>query len=259
MLAAQPQLPLNTGPYDRWISPDGRTVASFHRESSGLRLRFYEQADFLLDLVREAADCIPVPGIAVETLEALHANAIVPLLANYRGGHALHGSAVAIGEAIVAFTGLSRSGKSTLAGAFAAAGYPYLSEDALLIEPCAQGHELMPARPGLRLFADSAEHLGTAMHAELPHRDTPGPLAALLLLDTQEPPKPVLERLEPATALVGLLQHAFILDVEDRARLQAHFGRIGELAETVPCYRLDYRRNYAQLPDVIALVAGEFA
>ena len=64
-------------------------------------------------------------------------------------------------------------------------------------------------------------------------------------------------KLNAAEALAQLIQHAFILDVEDRARLKAHFGRLGELAASVPCYALDYPRDYQHLPKVIEMVIND--
>ena len=43
---------------------------------------------------------------------------------------------------------------------------------------------------------------------------------------------------------------AVILDVEDKARLRAHFARMADLSQDIGCYALDYRRDYAELPRV---------
>jgi hypothetical protein len=60
-----------------------------------------------------------------------------------------------------------------------------------------------------------------------------------------------IKRLNPAQALVRLLQHAFILDVDDRCGVGAHFERLATLAGRAACFQLDYPRNYDSLPSVL--------
>ena len=120
----------------------------------------------------------------------------------------------------------------------------------------------------LRLFHDSAKFLlGTqpgwedkelkqelAADGRLPFADQPAPLIAIFLLGPDESDDVSLVPLGAAEALSQLIPHSFVLDVEDRQRLAAHFGRLGELAASVPCHALDYPRCYAQLPEVIGAV-----
>jgi hypothetical protein len=63
-----------------------------------------------------------------------------------------------------------------------------------------------------------------------------------------------IEKLAPSRALSEILQHSFILDVEDKARLKQHFARLGALCEEIPCFSLDYPREYSRLPEVITAV-----
>ena len=54
------------------------------------------------------------------------------------------------------------------------------------------------------------------------------------------------------------MPHAFILDVEDKKRLQAHFARMADLSQDIGCYALDYRRDYAELPRVQDAILGNY-
>ncbi|WP_252258998.1 hypothetical protein [Erythrobacter aurantius] len=60
-------------------------------------------------------------------------------------------------------------------------------------------------------------------------------------------------------ALTTLMPHAFILDVEDKPRLKAHFARMADLTQDIPCFALDFTRDYAELPQVRRAVLENFS
>lgn len=278
-------------PFDRWLSPDGRTLAEFFRlpaappaQAPVYLVRFPGQADFRIALAAPSSsdaqsapqsdEVIAFPAAAGAAVESLYHNAIVPMLGNHRGGLFLHGSAVASDHGALAFMGHSRGGKTTLAGAFARAGHPFLTEDVLAIERHDLAYRVLPQRPVLRLFADSAaELLGPAGAGptgddrkrefapgqRLPHASGPARLRAIFLLGPGEARQVRHDLLHPAEALGAMMGHGFILDVNDRPRLRAHFERIAALAQGVECHALDYPRDYAHLPQVIAGVLGAVA
>lgn len=261
-------------PYDCWLSLTGQLVAEFHRTQEGYLVRFPGQADFRINDRSFEVECIPVPGVASSVSATLFANAIRPMIANHTGGIFLHGSAVAIGDKAIAFVGPSRRGKTTLAGAFAKSGHAFLTEDVIQIESTGGQFLLVPQAPQLRLHSDSAAFLldcdedmlagsdGKSVveaSAVLAFRKETLPLQAIFLLG---PGKSAAPEVTPVSRLEGisqLLQQSFVLDVEDRAGLAAHFQRLSDLARAVPCYDLDYQRAYSQLPEVIALVIGQLA
>ena len=268
---AQDRLP--TQPYDRWVSPQGVCMAEFHRHSSGFLIRFPGQADFLVgessNTTGHSITGWPAPHCDPASVVNLFHNAILPILGNHRGGLFLHGSAVRIdggaaGGGVIAFMGLSRGGKTTLAGSFARLGHPFLTEDVIDLERRGGRYWVQPKRSKLRLFADSARHLlGTnAEFADedrkqdfdagesLPFADAPAPLHQIYVLGTDHAAPLSIRRLGLQEALGALMPHAFILDVEDKARLRAHFARMADLSQDIGCYALDYRRDYAELPRV---------
>ena len=265
------QEPHPTSPYDRWVTPDGGVAAEFYRLPDGFLIRFPGQADFQLDAVAQTVRGCAVPNAPPGIAEDLFHNAIMALIGNFRGELNLHGSAVDLGERAVAFVGRSRSGKTTLAAAFARAGYPFLSEDVIALHANGPGSYLVkPARPVLRLFPDSASFIfgaeGNGQPSNMgrkaalpagpsvPFAERAVPLAGLVLLGEDTREQPSLERLAPASALAAFMQHAFVLDVEDKARMSAHFERMGDLACSVTCYCLNYPRIYDQIPAVISLI-----
>lgn len=262
---ARPQQPLRGEPYDRWVLPDGTVKAEFRRNGAGFILRFPYEADFAIATGGAEVTGWPAPGVAHDHFISLFNNAIQPLIGDHAGGLFLHGSAVAIGGRAVAFLGESGDGKTTLAGAFAKGGHPFLTEDVIELVTEGDDYWLQPKPSGLRLYADSAEWLiGAPTGAEssddkidvtgamaLPFAASSAPLAALVLLGSDHDAALSLAPLTPAAAVQRLLPHSFVLDVEDKPRLRAHFSRIVGLATLVPLYTLDYPRRYDELPQVI--------
>jgi len=59
-----------------------------------------------------------------------------------------------------------------------------------------------------------------------------------------------LTALTPSEALAEWARHSFLLDIEERPRLAAHFRDVSTLALQPIHYRLDYPREYALLPAV---------
>lgn len=271
--SARVQPALGTTPYDRWVTPDGEVKAEFHRLPDGFLLRFPDEADFAIDPVRRRVAGWPAPATRPDHFESLFQHGVLPLVGNHLGGLFLHGSAVTIRGCAVAFLGLSRSGKTTLAGALAKAGYPFLTEDVIELVQTGEGYLLQPKHSRLRLFKDSATYLlgpefaadvpmdhdkhSVAGGDDLPFSDVPAPLARLYLLGQDHAQPLAITALEKPVALTQVLPHSFILDVEDKPRLRGHFCRIAELSERVGCCALDYPRDYGELPTVLAAILAD--
>src|SRR5262249_14950009 len=89
-----------------------------------------------------------------------------------RGVPCLHASAVSIGDAVIAFSGPSGDGKTTLATAFARLGFPVVSDDILALEQRGSTIWAKPGCPRLRLWSTSIAVL-TTLPSHLP--DLPMP------------------------------------------------------------------------------------
>ena len=277
------QAELASTPYDRWLAPNGACMAEFHRASGGYLIRFPGQADFLITDFEKPGEAHiqgwQEPDCQRQNITSLFHNAIVPILGNHHGGCFLHGSAVRIendpGEerAAVAFLGLSRGGKTTLAGSFAKAGHAFVTEDVIDLDVRGGEYWLRPKRSKLRLFSDSARHLlGNGVEfddadakqdveagAGLHFCDSPARLRQIYVLGTDHRADLSIRELTLQEALAALMPHAFILDVEDKPRLRGHFARMADLSQDIACYALDYRRDYAELPRVQYAILDNFA
>lgn len=268
--AAREQAPLADSPFHHWQTENGEVVALFYRVPDGYLLRFPGRGDFNVETHTRAVACIPVPNVSHQMITAVYQNQVLPLLLSNDGALILHASTVSIGEVAVGFLGKSGRGKSTLAAAFARAGYPFLSDDGLSLEPIGATYMAKPHRPHVRLWDDSNVAVLDGCESDaasewlektfiesgpaLPFETRTLPLAALCFLDDGRGDAVIERQMEPAQALLELIRHSFILNVDDPAHIQTQFDQLSKLANAVPCFTLDYPRRYAALPRVIEKV-----
>ena len=266
-LEPRPQRPQPDPPYDRWLTEDGETTAEFYRGPGGFIVRFIDFADFALATGDWSVTCTPVPGAGSKDMRDLFQNQMVPLILGYRGDLVLHASGVAANGGVLAFAGPTGRGKSTLAASFARKGYRFLTDDGLILDRKGEQYLVRPNVPHFRLRDDSeaaifgreAEGDDTgkrriaASHA-LPFQKTPAPLRAIYLLGDGAASAVEIVELKPSAALSMLIAHSFMLDVDDRPRVRGHFDRLAELACSVPCFTLDFPRDYGYLPETMAAI-----
>ena len=265
--AERPLAPLPQLAFREWTFPDGTLWTQFFRQGAGYLLRFPELADFEVSADGFSVQGFPAPGVTSPTVEHLYLNQVMPLALSRQGKLVLHGSAVEIGGQGAAFLGESGRGKSTLAASFATEGTRFLTDDGLLLEWVDDRCMILPSHPSIRLWEDSQDALvseGMAMAPAVSFTTKarflagPGitfcnearPLRRLFFLGEGEVETPTIEPLRPAEALIELVKHSFLLDIEARDMLARHFDDLSRLA-ALPIYcRLDYPRSYAALPSV---------
>jgi hypothetical protein len=61
---------------------------------------------------------------------------------------------------------------------------------------------------------------------------------------------PLFTAMSPAEALIELVKHSFLLDIEKPEALARHFEALSGLANQPLFYRLDYPRRFTDLPRV---------
>lgn len=269
---AREQAPLPEPVFARWRSEeDGAVLATFHRAPQGYLVRFVDEADFLIAVETATVTCWPTPA-NTRGIRDLYLNQVMPMIAGHLGKQVIHASGVAIGDRAVAFVAATGRGKSTLAAAFARAGTPFLSDDGLYLTFDGDRVLASPNRPSFRLWLDSETEVvrgKTSPHEweqmektrieagdDLPFQSEPLPLQALYFLGPGGAAEPVITDLSEREALAELINHSYVLDVEDRTRMKRHFEALTRLAEAVPSHRLDYPREFDRLPSVIAAVSG---
>lgn len=144
-----------------WMVGDGVPWLRYARLPDGYLLRFPGLADFALSGDGRRVEARPRRATLPETVRHLLLDQVLPLALSLQGRHALHATAVLTPAGVCAFTGPAGAGKSTLAGSFLLGGYPVVSDDCLALSAAGARVEATPAYPGLRLWEDSLQALGT--------------------------------------------------------------------------------------------------
>ena len=183
---------------------------------------------------------------------------VLPMALQVRGREVLHASAVLSPAGVVVLSGLSESGKSTIAFGFSRRGYPLWADDMVAFEISREGASAVSLPFNIRLRPASAALF------EVDSNRTPltdceidtsvGPetqkLAAICVLrrvaDSKEPV--VVRRLASAEALGAVLDHVccFIPQDDDRKRRMIHHYL--ELIATVPIFDICYQTGLENLP-----------
>jgi hypothetical protein len=198
-----------------------------------------------------------------------------------RGRDALHGTVSVVGDDAVAFVGDCGYGKSTLAAAMLARGYPVLTDDLVVLDEGRRGWTVHPGIPRLKLFPSAAKSVlgvvapGTPMNGGtsklvLPLAGQqvsaqPKTLRAIYVLDRPQRARPDgvrrprVERLARGKALLEIVRAAFNLLVHDRDRLASQFVFASRLVASVPVCHLRYPRRLRALPAVCDVVLADLA
>ena len=254
-------------PFHEWSFPDGTLWTQFYRNGQGYLLRFPLLADFCVSADACRVVCSPALGVTDTTPHHLYLNQVLPLVLSKLGKLVFHGSAVEIDGGAIAFLAESGRGKSTIAAGFAVNGCRFLSDDGLVVDEMNGSYLVMPSHPSIRLWADSEEALvpagsiaEPALHFTsklrfmagdaIPFCDRPKPLRGVYFLGDGSATDIAFQPLSESEALLELVKHSFLLDIEDRNLLGSHFDRVAKLAQKRIYYRLDFPRRYEDLPRV---------
>jgi hypothetical protein len=247
--------------------PDGSQWTKFYRLENGYLLRFPKLADFQVSVNGRHVVCQPAPETSGNTINHLYNNQVLPLALSITGQLVFHGSAVAIENTSIAFVGETGRGKSTLAATFATTGYCFLTDDGLLIEEDNNRHFIRPSHPSIRLWQDSEAALLPGHHgAEPPLEFTTKSrfladnriqfcsekkaLNRVYFLGDGSAPSLQFQRMKGVEVMAELVKHSFLLDIELKSLLTTHFNEVSRLANLPVYYRLDFPRNFEELPRV---------
>ena len=290
----QPQRTLESCAFHEWQGPTGECILRFHRLAQGYLLRFPDIADFILSEDGQLSSVQAVPGVDREILARICCNQVQPLSWSRQGRLVLHAGVVEVAERVLAggkkrgrkgavlFLGRSGAGKSTLVKAFADAGHRFLSDDCALFAQEAGGIRVLPGQAGVRLRRDSCLALmqqAAAREAKgpatvkaasngkvflaagegLPHCAVSRPVAAIYLLDQSGSDTVTITERLGREGLMALLEHSFLLDVEEPTLLRRHFGRLSSLLREASVFGLSYPRDYQCLPRVVDAVLRHVA
>ena len=222
----------------RWTAPGREVWLTIGRTTDGYVLRFRRFADFHWSPRRRILTCHIRSRTHVSTVRHLLLDQVLPAISSGERASGLHASAVVVGGEAIAFAGKTGRGKSTLAASFAAAGFPALTDDCLIVKDMRGQFLAVPTYSSLRLWNDSADALGrgigrrhpvaaysrkirlTGSTSKIPFCRTPAPLRCVYLLETRAARREVvIEPLSERDAFIALVRLAFRLDPYDRVHL----------------------------------------
>ena len=126
---------------------------------------------------------------------------------------------------------------------------------------------MQPSHPSIRLWQDSQEALvrhATPAAERLPFTskvriladqsiafcNEPRPLARVYFLGDGAAGEAVIARMNASEALVELVKHSFLLDIQARDLIAAHFDQLSRMVSQRIYYRLDYPRRFERLGEV---------
>jgi hypothetical protein len=243
-----------------------------------LRMDYADGVRFWFDRLGSSLWCTWPENLTISDAAVYLLGPVLGLLLRLRGVTCLHASAVAFGEAAVAFAGPAGAGKSTTAAALGRRGHAIVSDDIVAIEERDGRFFVFPAHPYLGLWPDSVEmlygsektipgfastwekgRLSLADH-DLRFQNRALPLGAVFLLEqrTIDPVAPCLEAAPSRANLIELIANSYgtdLLEAEMRAR---EFELLGHLVSSVPLFRLRPHADRARLSSLCELVERSY-
>jgi hypothetical protein len=238
-----------------WTDRDG-TVCAYGHSHAGQHLmdvpgtgRFYfaeHQTEPVTVVVDGDAD--------LRLLNDVYLRMVVPMVLQVRGREVLHASAVLTPAGVVALCAVSRTGKSTVAYAWSLRGYGLWADDVIALDVADRSVSVLPLPFRIRLMPDSAallmeRALIVAKQAlgDLLVADGVAPLAAILLLEREDPGGNVERIIPPTRAFPTLLSHAYSFTVESDDRRRTTLERYLRVTARVPIFKVSVPTGLANL------------
>jgi hypothetical protein len=239
------------------------------RKPGGYVLRFRRFADFHWSPQQRLLTCHVRSRSQLSTVRHLLLDQVLPAISSGERASGLHASAVVVDGEAIAFAGKTGLGKSTLAASFAAAGFPALTDDCLIVKDGRGQFLAVPTYSSLRLWNDAADALGRGIGrghqvaaysrkirlngstSKIPFSATPAPLRCVYLLATRPASRRVeIEPLSERGAFIALVRLTFRLDPYDRAQLASEMDRLARLSQVVSVRLLHVPRRLENLSSV---------
>jgi hypothetical protein len=223
---------------------------------------------FLVEAGRRVT-IVPESGTDASLLSLYVEGMMLAAILNQRGNLVLHASLIAAEGRAIGFLGPVGAGKSTLAAAFHARGYPVVADDNAAIDLTAITPMVAPAFPSLKMYPAVAECLGYKVSGLRPMHDsqikqaqpvTDGfgsaaiPLERLYVLD---PEAGGIEELSPIQSVTELIRHS----VPTRWNVRGdnnHLKMCAKLASNVPVFRARTFSQLTEIPEIAGRIERQF-
>jgi hypothetical protein len=249
------------------LTVEKRIYSSAVRDDEGYLFRFCEVCDVRISPGLDNVAVAPDPIGPVDMVPVFLAGNVLALLLTLRDIEVLHGSAVELDGAAVAFVGHTNAGKSTLAGEACAVGASLVADDVLALEiseaaRCLRGGPQLRLRPGVTELAErlapdaNVTADGRSAVAVEPSTLRPALRAVVLprvvAADDFDADAAInggggvrLRRLEPKAAFQALFPYHRLTGLTDPGAVRRHFHACVDLSRLVPVLHLDMARGGA--------------
>lgn len=250
--------------FHEWKTPTGATSIVCGRDNDTYFLKFPQIALFQLRPSSLTIVCFPYTT-NFPIVRHMLLDQVIPRLLFHCGELVIHGSAVMAHDKCLIFLGSSGQGKSTLAIALCALGYPIISDDCLLLRVVNDKVVVLANYCGARLLTESVVHLVPGAGNQSGWGKARLDLAAegyeyvsavrdiriqLFLLGAKDHIEGFdVSRLTGGGKAAEMLKHCFYLDTTDSRCHQEQFANLMNLLKTnnVTMFLLKYPRNYSKL------------
>jgi hypothetical protein len=244
---------------------EGADVDSAGKAITGVGHHRFLVQDVALYEVNDGSEILvrPLAGAAESDIRLYLLGSAWGAVCYQRGIFVLHGSAIGVGSAAVAFCAHSGMGKSTTAAWFARRGFPLLSDDLCRVDISSHGKPMLyPSVQRLKLWSESLGALGLDSH-ELPRDRTrfdkfhvqwpttqcdPLPLHAIYLLNWGELS---IRRLTGRVALQRFLSAATYRGslLEPMGQWNNYCAQSIQMLQRVPAWEFNRSRDFAAMED----------
>jgi hypothetical protein len=248
-----------------WRDGDGGVFAYCQAEDERYRMELPGLVTFRFDRGADRVVAAPRSGIHARAVAEAYWHAALPLVLQARGSEVLHASAVLTPRGVVAFCGLSRSGKSTIAYGLHRSGYGLWADDAVALEVSGPAItalslpfdvRLRPATAALFGLGPRAARLADPAGSGDGARPARAALAAVCVLERTR--DAALRILKPSAAYPNVLAHAFCFSLEDAARKRLMLERYLALVAHVPVFELGIPDGLGRLPEILDVLDRAF-
>jgi hypothetical protein len=237
----------------QWLDHEGRLIATGGRHGDSWWMRWQTLATFWFS-DSGAVRAEPVRNGLEPELRDSFVRGVIPVVLLARGYEALHASAVAVPQGVVALCGRSGTGKSTTALAIASQGATHYSDDTVVYQ-VVDGQPVAARLPFPIRVDDSARDIVGSIdqfrsRATSISRDTT-PLHRIyhLVRDASVPvDAPSFTPIPAAARFEVLLAHSHPFEMGGDDRRRAFIEHLMSVARTVDVWECRFRPSLADLP-----------
>jgi hypothetical protein len=245
-----------------WLDGDGRLVARGGRSGD---LWFMDWPGLGMYVFGSAGDveAFPLPGVDPDSVRDIYVRGVLPNVMLGRGLECMHASAVVLDGRVVAFSGRSGVGKSTLALALAASGLEHWADDTLLLADTPEGPFTLSLPFPARVDDEAKAAIGfRASEYRQAAPETTAPLARIYLPTrdaTLGHAEMAATKLDPLVAFKRVLPYVHPFELAGMARHRRMIESWLSFVRKVPIWELRFSPSLDGIRDLARHVARHAA